>query len=120
MRDVPWRESDVLDLVDGAHIRWAAGRAFVVEFSGLTYWEQRAKAHDSGNPEVMLDAIQLDMAIDRMTDMPAKAALHLKLAGWDFANIGAVVRDRRRRTGAQLVADGVQQVARYERQRSGR
>ena len=119
MDDRVGTESFVTDLMDGAHIGWEGGKAYVVEAVGLTYWEQKAKAHDTGDPSVMLDAIQLDMAIGRMTDAPAKAALILKLAGEDFANIGAVIRDRRRRTGAQLVEDAVKAIVRHERRRAG-
>ncbi len=114
-----WGTHKVLDLLDGAHIEWVGGKAVVKEAVGLSYWEQRQKALDSGCPEVMLDAIQLDMAIDRLSDLPAKAALHLKLAGWDFADIGAVVRCRRGRPGVVLVEDGVRQVVGVERRRRG-
>ncbi len=118
MRDFTWHENHVTDLVDGAHISWSGGRAYVVESSGLTYWEQRQKAYDTGDPEVMLDAIQLDMAIDKMRDMPAKAALQLKLHGWDYSDIGAVLRDRKRRPGAHLVEDAIKEVVRVERRRA--
>lgn len=116
--DRPWGENRIIDLVDGAHIAWDNGKAYVVESTGLTYWQQRAKAYDTGDPSLMLDAIQLDMAMDRMTDMPAKLALLAKLHGWDYADIGATVKDRRRRTGAQLVEDAVKAIARHERRRS--
>jgi hypothetical protein len=119
MDDRVWSESFVIDLVDGAHLAWDNGKAYVVEATGLTYWEQRQKAYDSGDPSVMLDAIQLDMAMERMTDMPSKLALLAKLHGWDYADIGANVRDRRRRTGAQLVEDAVKAIVRHERRRAG-
>jgi hypothetical protein len=120
MDDRPWSENRVVDLMDGAHIEMMDGKAYVVEAVGLTYWEQKARAYDTGDPTVMLDAIQLDAAIDRMVDMAAKAAIVLKLAQWDYANIGAVIRDKRRRTGAMLVEDGIRQIVRHERKRGGR
>lgn len=118
--DRVWGERKLHDLIDGAH--WqdlGDGKLTAIESSLPTYWEMKQMAFDAGDPELMLDAIQLDMAIDRMTDMPAKAALVLKLASWDYANIGAVVRDRRRRTGAQLVESAVKAIVRHERRRAG-
>lgn len=114
-----WTERKLADLIDGAH--WqdlGDGKLTAIESTQPTYWEQKQMAYDHGDPEMMLDAIQLDMAIERMTDMPAKAALHLKLAGWDFQNISAVVRDKRRRTGAALVESGIKAVLRHERRRA--
>lgn len=118
--DRVWSESFILELVEGGEWREVPGTGEWVFVGGgrPTYWEQKQVAYDKGNPELMLDAIQLDSAIDRMTDMAAKAAIQLKLAGWDVSNIGAVIRDRRRRTGAQLVESAVKAVARHERRRA--
>jgi hypothetical protein len=118
--DRVWTESYIVELIDGGEWREIPGSGEWV-FVGTqrpTYQEQRMKAMDTGNPELMLDAIQLDAAIDRLVDMPAKAAIHLKLAGWDEANLGAVLRDKRRRTGAELVASAVRGIARGERRRA--
>ncbi len=119
--DFVWSERYITDLVDGAH--WedlGNGKMTMIESSRPTYYEQRSKGHDMGDPEMMLDAIQLDMAMDRMTDRPAKLALLAKMHGWDVADIGATVRDRRRRTGAELVESAVKAIARHERRRAGR
>jgi hypothetical protein len=118
--DRVWTDSFVLELVEGGEWRRKPGTDEWVFKKSVkpTYWEQKQVAYDKGDPTLMLDAIQLDMAIDRMTDMAAKAALQLKLAGWDEANLGAVIRDRRRRTGAQLVESGIKAVVRHERRRA--
>ena len=121
MSDVVWGENRLWDLIDGAHLEdLGDGVLRAIESRGLSWYEQRCKAFDTGDPLVGLDAIQFDMAVDRMMDMPAKAAVQLRALGWDYANIGAVVRDRRRRTGAMLVEDAVGQMARHERKRAGR
>lgn len=121
MTDFIWSERKVLDLVQGFHMEDIGdGKIRAIEASGPTYYEQRCAAYDKGEPELALDAIQLDMAVDHMTDMAAKAAMHLRIMGWDPQDVGAVIRDKRRRTGAQLLEDGVRQVVRHERRRSER
>lgn len=120
MRDFVWGEKRVLDLVDGGHWEVLGSRRSFVLSDSPSYYEQRCRALDMGIPELALDAIQLDMAVDRLFDMPAKAALQLRMLGWDEADIGSVVRDRRRRTGAGLVESGVRGVVRGERRRAGR
>lgn len=119
MRDVVWGERKVWDLLDGAHLEdLGDGVLRLIEARGLSWYEQRCKMLDSGDPLVGLDAIQLDMAVDRLMDLPAKAAVQLRALGWDTADIGATVRDRRRRTGAMLVEDGVREILRGERRRA--
>ena len=121
MNDFAWTERKISDLVNGEH--WedlGDGVLRAIECRGLTYYEQVCKAEDLGDPEMKLDAIQLDMSIDRMTDMPAKAAIQLRMMGWHDTSIGPVIRDRRRRTGGQLVESAVKALARDERRRAAR
>jgi len=121
MRDGVWGSNKVWDLIDGAHLEdLGDGVLRSIESRGLTWYEQRCKMMDSGDPLIGLDAIQLDMAVDHMMDMPMRAAIQLRMLGWDYADIGAVVRDRRRRTGAALVGDGIEAIVRHERKRAGR
>ena len=121
MSDAVWGENRIYDLLDGAHLEdLGDGVLRLIESRGLSWYEQRCKMFDTGDPLVGLDAIQFDMAVDRLMDMPAKAAVQLRALGWDHANIGAVVRDRRRRTGGALVEDAVRELVRLERKRAGR
>jgi hypothetical protein len=119
--DFVWGEKKVCDLIDGAHLEdLGDGVLRSIESRGLTWYEQRCKMADAGDPLIGLDAIQLDMAVEQMLDMPMRAAVQLRMLGWQYADIGAVVRDRRRRTGAALVEDGVASILRHERKRSNR
>lgn len=119
--DFLWTERYVTDLIDGAHLEdLGDGVIRAIESTRPTYYEQKCRAYDLGDAEEMLDAIQLDIAVDQMADMPAKAAIQLRMAGWDFQDIGSVIRDRRRRTGAGLVESGVRAILRHEKRRSAR
>ena len=116
-----WGSNKLYDLLDGAHLEdLGDGVLRSIESRQPSYYEQKTKAYDMGIPEMALDAIQLDAAIDRMTDAPAKAAVQLRMMGWDTAEIGAVVKDRRRRTGAALVESGVRAILRHEKRRAAR
>jgi hypothetical protein len=120
VRDVVWGENKMYDLLDGAHIEdLGDGVLRLIEARGLSWYEQRCRMFDTGDPLVGLDSIQFDMAVDRLMDLPAKAAIQLRALGWDSADIGATIRDRRRRTGAMLVEDGVKQLIQYEKRRAG-
>lgn len=79
------------------------------------WYGQRAAAYDSGEPESILDCIQLEQGVDSIQDLAVKAAVTLSMMGWYEENIGAVIRDRHARTGARLVEDGIRAIARYER-----
>jgi hypothetical protein len=119
--DRVWGDNRVYDLLDGAHLEdLGDGVMRAIEARGPSWYEQKTLAYDRGEPEMMLDAIQLDMAVERMTDMAARAAVQLRMLGWDYQDIGAVVRDRRRRTGAGLVESGVRAIVRHEKRRSYR
>lgn len=123
MSDAVWGARRVYDLVQGFHMEEGGdGNEYAIESRLPTYYEQRCAAYDKGVPEMALDAIQLDIAIDRLDDMPAKAALHLRMLGWDPRDIGAVLAraDRKHRTGAALIESGVRQIVKFERERSGR
>jgi hypothetical protein len=87
---------------------------------GDGWYGLRCKAYDTGNPELLLDAIQLEMAVDQIQDLPVKAAVILSMYGWNEENIGYCLRDRKRRPGSRLVEDGIRAITRYERQRGSR
>ena len=71
-------------------------------------YELRAKAYDGGNPESILDAVQLDGAVMCVRDVPARLAIRLAIAGESIDDIGHYIRDRKRnRTGRKLVEDGI-------------
>jgi hypothetical protein len=80
---------------------------------GDGWYGMRAKAYDSGNPDEILDCIQLEQAIDSLDDRHVKAALILRMFGWDEQDIGAVLSSRR--TGRSLVESGISSVKRHER-----
>ena len=122
MHDRTWTESSVRDLVDGGHWRTIPGtdKVAYVDSGRPTYMEQRMASIDRGNALGALDCVQFDMALHAMTDLPAKLAMLAHLYGFDYADIGALVRDRRRRTGAMLVESAVRAIVRHERRRAGR
>lgn len=119
--DVPWTEKQIRLLATGTHTN-TDGDVTESEFG---YYAQKALAQDLGEPELMLDAIQLDLAINQMKDIPAKMALILKCQGIRDETIGAHISDTgQNRTGYQLVQDGIKEVQlierlRYEERREG-
>lgn len=82
---------------------------------GDGWYGMRTKAYDTGDPEMILDCIQLEDAIDALEDQHVKAALILRMFGWDEQDIGAVLSSRR--PGRSLVEHGISMVKRHERAR---
>ena len=79
---------------------------------GDGWYGMRTKAYDSGDPEQILDCIQLEQAVDQMQDTQAKAAVILRMFGWDEVEIGTVLHSRR--SGRQLVEHGISEIRRIE------
>ena len=82
---------------------------------GDGWYGMKCRAYDSGNPELLLDAIQLEQAVDSIQDMAVKVATILAMHGFDERDIGALIRDPRHRPGVRLVDDGIRIVRRFER-----
>lgn len=82
---------------------------------GDGWYGMRTKAYDTGDPEMILDCIQLEQAVDSLDDQHMKAALILRMFGWDEQDIGAVLSSRR--TGRSLVEAGISAVKRHEKER---
>lgn len=116
MNDRPWSRRKVSDLIHGAHVEEDRhGRHFLVE--GFSAFEARCKAYDTGVPDVAFDAFQLENSIDQITDLPVKAAVTLRLMGWDPLDIAAVLHDRKHRPATTLLEQGMDRVLRTERLR---
>lgn len=73
----------------------------------------KARAYDSGEvSDEFFDAVQLDMLLDRLSDEVLRAAVTLRLHGFDESVIGGLLGGvSRGRTGARLVDDGVRVLA---------
>lgn len=100
MRERPWSRLKVEALIEEG---W--------------YW-LRAKAYDTGYPELTLDPIQLDRSIRDIPDIRVRAAAILRLMGMDTTDIGYALGGRSRyRTGERLVSDAITAVAAQERRR---
>lgn len=108
--------------------------------SGYAYWDEtndrlawedsndgwfcvKQRAYDSGRVSwELLDAVVLDEALTRLDDGvcddAVRAAVTLRLHGWDEGEIGALIgpRSSRGRTGAQLVDEGVRVLSRLVRE----
>ena len=104
-------------LVDGYSINEIRldRKVYRIETEGPTYLERRFAAFDSGNPDGLLDLIELDRWISKISDLPVRAAMLLRLAGLEPESIGSIVKDRKRRSGRKLIEDGVRMVRRMER-----
>ncbi len=110
--DKPWS----YDKVDGMVRRIDKARIplthEVVYEEGDGWYGMRCKAYDKGNPDQILDAIQLEQAVESIQDLTVKAATILSMYGWNEENIGAVLKGHR--TGYKLVKEGVKQVVFHE------
>lgn len=81
-----------------------------------SWYMQRCRAYDKGSVDMVLDAIQHENAVAMIPDLRVRAAVTLAQMGWDFADIGAAINDRR--PGRLLVKEGVRQLAKGERNRA--
>lgn len=114
--DKPWSRKKIEGLVKSWD--WAVspstGEMHAVDGDG--WYGMKARAYDSGNPESILDCIQLEQAVDQMTDMHEKAAVILRMHGWHDQDIGAILSSRR--TGKSLVDGGISSIRRIEGMRN--
>lgn len=113
--DVPWGRRKVEELVKAWNYAYLPMTDEWFAEDGDGWYGMRTKAYDSGDPEMILDCIQLEQAIDALDDEHVKAALILRMFGWDEGTIGAVLSSRR--TGRSLVEHGISQVKKYEQDR---
>lgn len=78
----------------------------------------RARALDSGNPELVLDCVQLERGIRGIGDVRVRAAAVLYMMGFDQVEIGFVLGGRGRHdTGRELVDRALKSVHRFESRR---
>lgn len=81
-----------------------------------SWYQLRCEAVDNGRIESMVDVIQFEEALRSIPDRKVRAAVTLSSLGWEFADIGALIRDNR--TGLQLVKQGVRWIYKYEQRRN--
>lgn len=117
MFDTPWSRYKIEELVKQWDFSYLPLTGEWIAQDGDGWYGLRTKAYDTGDPEMILDCIQLEQAIDAIDDQHMKAAIILKMFGWDDQDIGAVLSSRR--PGTQLVEAGISAVRRHERDRNG-
>ena len=118
LQDTAWSRRRVRILVDGLcieRITLDGGRIVEVDYEGPSYYELRSKALDTGEPTLLLDAIQLDNSIRELPSDMHRAAMILKLYGMEEHNIGKVLKGYK--TGYTLVDEAIKEVARIEKKR---
>ena len=115
--DSPWTRHKIEEMVKQWDYAYVPMTGEFIAQDGNGWYGMRTAAYDSGNPEQILDCIQLEQAVDSLDDQHVKAALILRMFGWDEQDIGAVLSSRR--TGTSLVESGISAVKRYERGRAG-
>jgi hypothetical protein len=103
---VDWSRDYIRRLVMGTRpVEQADGSWDFEEASG--WYEMKHAAYDSGDPNIALDAFQLDGLIDRIPVLSVRAAVNLKAFGWDTADIGAVLRSYKHLPASKMVRLGV-------------
>ena len=111
--DKPWSRRKIEGLIKGCD--WvqspATGEWHSIEGDG--WYGMKVKGYDSGNPDGILDCIQLEMAVGNISDRHEQAAVILRMFGWDEQDIGATLSSRR--TGRALVEGGITAIKQYER-----
>lgn len=114
--DKLWGEDRIMGMVTGE----VKSSDWNPEGDAASWFELKAAAYDRGNVDSVLDCIQFENAVRSISDIKARAAVILRSFGLDPADVGAVLGGRgERRTGAELISDGVVSASRFERDRRG-
>lgn len=111
----PWTRYRIEGMVKGWEYSYLPLTGEWIAQDGDGWYGMRTNAYDSGDPEMILDCIQLEQAVDSIDDQHIKAALILRMFGWDEQDIGAVLSSRR--TGKSLVEHGISMAAKHEREK---
>lgn len=93
------------------HARLALTGEWVSE-DGDGWYGMRCRAYDTGNPEAILDCIQLEGLVDRIEDPHVRAAVILRMFMFDEQDIGSLLNSRR--TGRDLVETGIRLMTRRD------
>lgn len=112
----PWSKGKVRSLVLGVSFPDSGTEDGYADVPSQSWYQLRCAAYDRGDVNALFDAIQLEWAIDEIDDGKVRAAVTLALHGWGFPEIGAAVGGRR--TGEQLVLEGISVIAALERGRA--
>lgn len=113
--DRTWKRPDAERLVFGVQVEDSKSYDGYADVPGLSWYQMRCKAYDTGRVDSIHDAIQFEQSIDVIPDGKVRAAVTLAMHGWDVADIGAAIGGRR--TGSMLVEEGLDLVAKIERRR---
>ena len=114
--DRVWTERKINALLFGTTMPDTESQDGMADVPRQSWYQIRCSSMDTGNPDMVYDAIQLERAINLIADHKVRAAMILAMHGWDVADIGAACGDYR--TGQSLVRQGVRAIARQEQIRS--
>lgn len=124
--DAPWSANTIRLLLYGETryvARDATGREYEAVATGRTADDLRQSAYEGGSPEQVLDATQLDLAIDRIDDPGVKAAMKLRamhhpheLTDNDIDDMLAPYGEKR--PAHQLIKRGIQLITHGEAMRA--
>jgi hypothetical protein len=118
MIDEPWTPGRLYALVYGKTLLDPESMDGLRDDEGVSYYQKRCAAIDKGRPEMVLDAIQMERAVDMLPEPIMRAAVTLVLMGWDEAEISAVLTHRRNgRTINRLVKQGIREIVAEEQRR---
>jgi len=110
-----WTEAKIRRLVGGVSVPDSSSMDGWADVPRQSWYQLQCAAYDKGDGELLLDAIQLESAVEQIDDAKVRAAVTLALHGWDGPEIGAAVGGRR--TGEQLVLEGIRVIAKWEETR---
>lgn len=117
--DRVWNRGDAERIVFGIQVEDSKSGDGFADVPGLSWFQMRCKAYDKGCVDAIHDAIQFEEAVSLIPDGKVRAAVILAMHGWDVADVGAAIGGRgERRTGAQLVDEGLDMIAKLEKRRS--
>lgn len=100
-----WTRGKIVALLHGRQVPDEESGDGYSDAPNQSWYQIRCNAIDYGRPDSVLDAIQFESYIEKITDSKARAAILLTLHGMDSADIGAAIGGRR--TGSQLINDGI-------------
>lgn len=110
-----WDESKFEQLLFGRSIIDSESGDGWADVPNQSWYQLRCRAYDRGDVNAVLDAIQFEESVLSIDNPQLRAAVQLAQLGWDFADIGAALRNRK--TGRQLVKEGVRAMVKAEKRR---
>lgn len=116
LRDKPWSRKKIEGLIRGIDYAYEPMTGTLASTDGDGWYGKKYRALDGGNPDDILDCIQLEQAVSRIKNPQVQMAVKLRMLLFNEEVIGKMVHSYL--PGRVLVDMGIREIYTNERARS--